>query len=726
MPSERLDIGSVGEDVARLHKALGARGFAVSAEEEKRRFFGPATRDALRDCQTCHGLNATGEVDDPTTALLNATRPVAPAGAVLTPETAGPVRVPAKAEEQPAVPIAGAAASPPSEFERHLQTVTTRVGGTGIARLTDGQRDELAQETGIDRAQLDVLARAATLRDRIDRLSGAEADRPAATVSAETEIVYGLLRAGAFADPGARSASDLTAAVKGSIESGVVSPAANEAARSMLDRLNRVAMLLPSETSRASLGDALATLPSAEQLTADQSVQFATLRTAFGDGAPLWTAVEASDLAARLKPLKRTVVLQEMTGSFAPMMRALQTRPGAAEDDTGVFLAAVRPDEWRDLARANGAPDGEAPLAYADRLQTAVERRFPAAALRARLENGDVKIDRLPADRLAAFLARHSDFDFNAGDFDAELKNRGVDDEELRGTLAAVRRTLGPAGGRIDASAALINAGLDSSFAIANLGPARFQGRMRKALPGPVIAQMQKVADEHVSTGIALGAIGWARARTGETPPSEDAAPAVAAGPTLRTLFGDMDFCECSHCRSVLGPAAYLADLLHFLETSSANDEGTATALDGLAARRPDLRHLELSCENTNTEIPYTDLVLETLENAVSLPLRVAAAAQSATVAGQLATGHGIRFEDLPGPGQGRAAPDLDHDRRDGLGGAPESQRRRDAGGRLGDQRRLASLGVLAAPRAAEGVAGAEGRAAGHHRRRLRRSRGRA
>ena len=177
MPPERLDIGSVGEDVARLHKALEARGFVVSAEETKRRFFGPSTRDALRDCQTCHGLNATGEVDDPTTALLNATRPAAPAGAAFAPETAGPARVPAEAEEQPTAPIAGAAVPPPSEFERHLQMVTARVDGTGIARLTDRQRDEVAQETGIDRAQLDVLARAATLRDRIDRLSGAEVDQ---------------------------------------------------------------------------------------------------------------------------------------------------------------------------------------------------------------------------------------------------------------------------------------------------------------------------------------------------------------------------------------------------------------------------------------------------------------------------------------------------------------------------------------------------------------------
>ena len=36
--------------------------------------------------------------------------------------------------------------------------------------------------------------------------------------------------------------------------------------------------------------------------------------------------------------------------------------------------------------------------------------------------------------------------------------------------------------------------------------------------------------------------------------------------PTLETLFGPLDFCECEHCRSVLGPAAYLVELFQFLD----------------------------------------------------------------------------------------------------------------------------------------------------------------
>ena len=36
--------------------------------------------------------------------------------------------------------------------------------------------------------------------------------------------------------------------------------------------------------------------------------------------------------------------------------------------------------------------------------------------------------------------------------------------------------------------------------------------------------------------------------------------------PTMESLFGSMDFCECEHCRSVLSPSAYLVDLLQFVD----------------------------------------------------------------------------------------------------------------------------------------------------------------
>jgi hypothetical protein len=102
--------------------------------------------------------------------------------------------------------------------------------------------------------------------------------------------------------------------------------------------------------------------------------------------------------------------------------------------------------------------------------------------------------------------------------------------------------------------------------------------------------------------------------------------------PTMESLFGSLDFCECEHCRSVLSPAAYLVDLLKFIEPDdnvwkgflndwqskhnrvSYADSGFMKAFDALVLRRPDLQYLPLTCENTNTAMPYIDLVNEILE----------------------------------------------------------------------------------------------------------------
>jgi peptidoglycan hydrolase-like protein with peptidoglycan-binding domain len=90
--------------------------------------------------------------------------------------------------------------------------------------------------------------------------------------------------------------------------------------------------------------------------------------------------------------------------------------------------------------------------------------------------------------------------------------------------------------------------------------------------------------------------------------------PNVLAYATLEKIFGEMDFCDCEHCRSWLSPAAYLVDLLQFIDTPSPEENNP---LDVLRRKRPDIENLQLSCENTNTLMPYIDLVNEILEHHV-------------------------------------------------------------------------------------------------------------
>lgn len=72
-------------------------------------------------------------------------------------------------------------------------------------------------------------------------------------------------------------------------------------------------------------------------------------------------------------------------------------------------------------------------------------------------------------------------------------------------------------------------------------------------------------------------------------------------------IFGSLHFCECSHCNSVLSPAAYFVDLLYFLKTNN------AAAFTELTDRRADLLDIQLNCDQTNTTQPYLELVNEVL-----------------------------------------------------------------------------------------------------------------
>jgi peptidoglycan hydrolase-like protein with peptidoglycan-binding domain len=108
--------------------------------------------------------------------------------------------------------------------------------------------------------------------------------------------------------------------------------------------------------------------------------------------------------------------------------------------------------------------------------------------------------------------------------------------------------------------------------------------------------------------------------------------------PSLESLFGSLDYCECEHCRSVLSPAAYFVDLLQLLDTKdivwqrfltdwSNNHSGKAydgpeyqykKPYDAIIERRPDIVNLPLTCENTNVALPYIDIVNEILEYQVA------------------------------------------------------------------------------------------------------------
>lgn len=293
---------------------------------------------------------------------------------------------------------------------------------------------------------------------------------------------------------------------------------------------------------------------------------------------------------------------------------------------------------------------------YANLLERNFERAYPTAAFAARLTEDAASPFPVPQ-QVAAFLDANPAFNLLRTNVDRYLKERpGVtpdaDREALRASLATGQRLL-KMGRRYAVARVLLADGLSSAQQVYARGKSRF---VKTYTDHPDVgarqsARIYAIAEQTYSMALAIamklnagyaGLSPWAvdggtapaappapggpAAPGGSPPPGTPAPSALSDQPNLATLFGSQDFCACTHCRSVLSAAAYLADMLLFL---SHRMTGTKSAKDVLLERRPDLVHIELSCANTNTVLPYIDLVNELLEDVVAPPADPVAAARA-------------------------------------------------------------------------------------------------
>ena len=130
-----------------------------------------------------------------------------------------------------------------------------------------------------------------------------------------------------------------------------------------------------------SLGDLLATLPVPLKLE-NQRALAAALPGLRADDPQLVKRIQAiPGLAGHAIEVARILRLGELTGYHLPLVRLLQRKLQIAKETEGSLrpLAALRPDEWLDLAYTHGTPDGQAitPAAYADALAATIGRQYP-------------------------------------------------------------------------------------------------------------------------------------------------------------------------------------------------------------------------------------------------------------------------------------------------------------------------------------------------------------
>jgi hypothetical protein len=332
--------------------------------------------------------------------------------------------------------------------------------------------------------------------------------------------------------------------------------------------------------------------------------------------------------------LQFTLQLGTLTGGYVPLVETLQAENFASVED----LAALDAADWAKLLKASGVPDFVPGETKADRLQSythtltgLLEQAFPTQSVAAKIKKtadaGDKDLvrffDNSPAfeftTHIDRFLREHADTAFE-----------GIDDPEaLTHRLKSLQRVykLAPEIGRYEAMDGLLQAGMDSARKIVTMGKESFLNDFGPVLNGSAETVFSNAQQTAASALTLFGKYSPAlnRAQPYVMNGAGGDGAADVAIPDLETLFGSLDFCACEHCRSVYSPAAYLVDVLQFLKQQSAIEiepDGTVTypgetALDVLFERRADIGDIELSCHNTNTELPYVDLVLEVLESGV-------------------------------------------------------------------------------------------------------------
>ncbi|MFE0631569.1 neuraminidase-like domain-containing protein [Streptomyces sp. NPDC058864] len=531
-----------------------------------------------------------------------------------------------------------------SEYARLMKSLRPLLGECSPATLDEAAHRDVtfaAREVGADNGRVALLVSAHRLAEEC---FGRQV--PA-------ELLYGLGRCDQHLADLPRltlaGAEQLDAGIRQAIERAIVSPYSDADITAAVDHIVADG---PELVLAGAAGPAYR--PVLETALSDPAAQRALLRAAAGrqdDPPGFWDALSADPAFAEPGTIERAQLalqLDALTGRHLPLMAALQTEHGitATED-----LLELSHEELTALVARVGVPpgvpgeDGQRAEAYAAGLLGQVHQAFPTASVArsvaaapvesfggepvrvavatvlTRVGRGELR-ERTGFDlgvtHLDSFLAGHG-HELLDGVFD-ELRDRVV--VELKRVQRLYRVSTGPA-----AMEWLLAQPYRSAFDIAQLPRQTFLDVSASGLDNAeamvIHSRAQATANSMLATYIHLidgrysagiPALNGGKDRIVEAAEIDEEVAKYL--PTWPDLFGDVNWCACNHCRSIYSPAAYLVDLLHFLDCAKPNGDGQRP-LDVLLSRRPDLAQLPLTCENTNTAIPYVDLVTEVLESLV-------------------------------------------------------------------------------------------------------------
>jgi len=515
-----------------------------------------------------------------------------------------------------------------SEYERVKNSVTPLLRDVPLSNLQPQDVEYLAAKTGIGAQQIALLAQSAKLAQ--------ETGNPA-------ELYYATLRITSSTDLTAllsQAPNAIVNTLESAVAANVIPTPTREQARAFLDKLLSVtaadALKAPRVDGRATLGDLLSiAVPDhdKQQIIAELWVKER------GSSSGFYEAVRARPEfqdASEVQHLQWTLELGDLTGDYLPLVEELQRRAGTDPNLQQLYaLASYDRGQWEEVVRVAAVPadiPGATPDVkaqnYAQLLYDTIEARFPTAVIASRIQQGKFPVaDSGLRDDLNRFFQSNPQFKFGDEQLPTRQFLEGPDarfdgvanTDSLKSQLKQVDRLfkLTP---KSEEVSALINGEMHSATAIAHMREQEFINTFGVPLGGnQAAASVYRKAKQVYDTALLL----YARHHPALNQPqpyviSNDATgrASTAFPADLQAMFGSIDLCDCVHCASIYSPAAYFVDILRFLSIGPRDPRGQ-TPLDVLLSRRPDLAEIELTCENTDTTLPYVDLVNEVLENVV-------------------------------------------------------------------------------------------------------------
>ena len=335
----------------------------------------------------------------------------------------------------------------------------------------------------------------------------------------------------------------------------------------------------------------------------------------------------------KINDTKKAVSLHLLTGAEPALTTALFEESKRDPDLTDLRgFAKFGIDDWRekitklvDADKLKNFPEGVKGNTirdkidnYATTIETLVTSTFPTDVFAQKLAR-DPR-DPFPQTKqdLKTFFSNNPEFDLQTSrfnkNFEASKLENVRDKEALKKELKKINllSKLSPV---YDHVSVLGSEGVDSATAIVGkFTLTEFQKKFESSIPNQEAKTIYKNAVKMDRRSTALALAYKMRhdvpiyAITGNDPVPND----------YQTMFGGNSLCDCNHCSSVYSPAAYLTDLLNFLKKNNSD------AFTKLTERRPDLIEIVLNCKNTNTALPYIDLVNELLESIVANQTTVA------------------------------------------------------------------------------------------------------